>query len=248
MSGFSSSRSVLRMNPETELGSQMRSEQLTVHEFLSRLVTDERAKAEFDSAPQASLDHAGLGDMSAVDLKQSASLYFDHAPFDVVEEYGQALYGSVTKFVATTHHLALDDLHPAPETDFDMNGLHTPDFRAEGDFDGEQTALSGNAVGTDHEFHASATGGEAPDLGTGDFDDSSDHTFDTVGEATYPVDMIDNTLGGLGDVADETPALPTAPDAGELANALPEAHLPSLPIATTYDVPEVHSFIEYPQI
>ena len=63
----------------------------TLYEFLTRIVTSPDARSAFDADPRATLDQAGLGDMSATDVLQATSLVLDYAPVEVADEYGRSL-------------------------------------------------------------------------------------------------------------------------------------------------------------
>ncbi|TDD41693.1 IniB N-terminal domain-containing protein [Saccharopolyspora elongata] len=114
------------------------SDEPTLHEFLTRLVSDPAARSAFDSDPQATLDQAGLGGMTATDVLQATSLVLDYAPVEVVTEYDRSLQSSVEKFAASTQHVAINQLHPAhPNEQEDLSMLKNPapaeDFGKNGD-------------------------------------------------------------------------------------------------------------------
>ncbi|WP_190819418.1 IniB N-terminal domain-containing protein [Saccharopolyspora pogona] len=89
------------------------SDEPTLYEFLTRLVSDPAARSAFDADPQATLGQAGLGGMTATDVLQATSLVLDYAPVEVVAEYNRSLQSSVEKFAASTQHVAINQLHPA---------------------------------------------------------------------------------------------------------------------------------------
>ncbi|MCC5697810.1 IniB N-terminal domain-containing protein, partial [Klebsiella pneumoniae] len=88
-------------------------EQPTVHEFLTQLATDPAARSAFIADPQATLDQAGLGDLTATDVLQATSLVLDYAPVEVVTEYSRSLQSSIDQFATSTQHVAINHLHPA---------------------------------------------------------------------------------------------------------------------------------------
>ncbi|MER7011023.1 IniB N-terminal domain-containing protein [Saccharopolyspora sp. NPDC000359] len=92
-------------------------EEPTLYEFLTRLVSDPAARSAFDTDPQATLDQAGLGGMSATDVLHASSLVLDYAPVEVVTEYGRSLQSSVEKFAASSQAVAFNQLHPAHPLD-----------------------------------------------------------------------------------------------------------------------------------
>ncbi|MGI8309519.1 IniB N-terminal domain-containing protein [Saccharopolyspora hattusasensis] len=89
------------------------SDEPTLYEFLTRLVSDPAARSAFDADPQATLGQAGLGGMTATDVLQATSLVLDYAPVEVVAKYDRSLQSSVEKFAASTQHVAINQLHPA---------------------------------------------------------------------------------------------------------------------------------------
>ncbi|EQD88137.1 hypothetical protein N599_01435, partial [Saccharopolyspora erythraea D] len=122
-------------------GTQSGADQPTLHEFLTRLVSDPAARSAFDADPHATLDQAGLGGMTATDVLQAASLVLDYAPVEVVQEYDRSLQSSVEKFAASTQHVAINQLHPVhPLEQEELTMLHNsspqaPDFSQGGDVD-----------------------------------------------------------------------------------------------------------------
>jgi hypothetical protein len=113
----------------------------TLHEFLTRLVSDPAARSAFDADPQATLDQAGLGGMTATDVLQATSLVLDYAPVEVVAEYDRSLQSSLEKFAASTQHVAINQLHPAHPFEQEEQSMlqNTPaqpaDFTASNDVD-----------------------------------------------------------------------------------------------------------------
>lgn len=116
----------------------------TLHEFLTRLVSDPAARSAFDADPQATLDQVGLGEMSATDVLQATSLVLDYAPVEVVNAYDRSLSSSVEKFAASNQHVAISELHPAhPHEQEELSMLqNTPsdDFGPGGDVDAQLPA------------------------------------------------------------------------------------------------------------
>lgn len=116
-------------------------EEPTLYEFLTRLVSDPAARSAFDTDPQATLDQAGLGGMSATDVLHASSLVLDYAPVEVVTEYGRSLQSSVEKFAASSQAVAFNQLHPAHPLDQEEQSMlqNTPaqsdDFGKDSDVD-----------------------------------------------------------------------------------------------------------------
>jgi hypothetical protein len=135
-------------------------DQPTVHEFLSRLVASSEARSAFEADPRASLDQAGLGDMSATDVLQATSLVLDYAPVEVVEEYGRSLQSSVEKFAASTQHVAINELHPAHPNEQEVTELSmlktsqaAQDFGKSGDVEPQIAAPSNAKVDVNKEVN-----------------------------------------------------------------------------------------------
>lgn len=70
---------------------QSHSDPCTVHEFLTRVVTDPHTRAAFQADPAAAASAAGFGDLDAGQLGQACAFALDHAPADVVETYRSSL-------------------------------------------------------------------------------------------------------------------------------------------------------------
>ncbi|WP_304611171.1 MULTISPECIES: IniB N-terminal domain-containing protein [unclassified Saccharopolyspora] len=122
---------------------------LTVHEFLSRLVTDAADRASFQEDPRAHLDQAGLAELSNADVVHAASLALDHAPVELVDEYFRTLPPALVQLAADGPGVDAHDLMP-----FLVNGpddmeldMTTPDiFGPLGDVD---SMLRGEASSTE---------------------------------------------------------------------------------------------------
>ncbi|NIJ11949.1 hypothetical protein FHU38_002293 [Saccharomonospora amisosensis] len=60
----------------------------TLHEFATNLLSDPQALADFDADPQGVLNAAGLGDVTAADVREILPLVMDTAPAAVAETLG----------------------------------------------------------------------------------------------------------------------------------------------------------------
>ncbi|GAB3282007.1 IniB N-terminal domain-containing protein [Parasphingorhabdus pacifica] len=129
------------------------SDEPTLYEFLTRLSSNPDARAAFEADPRASLDQAGLGDMTATDVLHATSLVFDYAPVEVVENNGRVLQDSADKFATSSQYAAINHLHPAHPHEQEVTELSmlnntpesNPDFSDGGDAD-EQTPAPNNNV------------------------------------------------------------------------------------------------------
>lgn len=124
-------------------------EALTVHEFLSRLVSNPRDRSAFESDSRGSLEQAGLGEMTTTDVLHATSLVLDYAPAEVVDEYTRSVHASVERFAAGHQYIAVN--HPTPlnlnhQEGLELNMLNTDQIlSATGDID--ETLLSGGGNG-----------------------------------------------------------------------------------------------------
>ncbi|MEV0704219.1 IniB N-terminal domain-containing protein [Saccharopolyspora sp. NPDC050389] len=180
------------------------SDEPTLYEFLTRLVSDPAARSAFDSDPQATLDQAGLGGMTATDVLQATSLVLDYAPVEVVTEYDRSLQSSVEKFAASTQHVAINQLHPAhPNEQEDLSMLKNPapaDFGKDSDVDATLPAPSVPAV-------PATPAGDNVDIDVR-HNDTDSHNFISIHDIASGNDIangnivgsvVGNTVGQVGD-------------------------------------------------
>lgn len=181
-------------------------DQPTLHEFFTRLVGNPESRSAFEADPRASLDGAGLGDMTATDVLQGASLVLDYAPVEVVQEYGRSLQSSVEMFAASTQHAAINQLHPAQEHELqeatepsmlnNSSSNGNADYSSEGDTDAqmEQSQHQGNEVNINHEHETSVEHTDSHNV-VSVHDIASDNTLGVVGNS---VGVVGNAIGGEG--------------------------------------------------
>ncbi|MBQ6643544.1 MAG: IniB N-terminal domain-containing protein, partial [Saccharopolyspora sp.] len=170
----------------------------TLYEFLTRIVTSPDARSAFDADPRATLDQAGLGDMSATDVLQATSLVLDYAPVEVADEYGRSLQSSVEKFAANTQHVAITELHPAhpPEQEVtELSMLHSENPPAPAPNEDPESETNVNVEQTDSHnlinVHDVLSGNDvANGNAVGD-------VTDAVGNVTNTVDNTVSTVGGV---------------------------------------------------
>ena len=196
----------------------------TLYEFLTRIVTSPDAREAFAADPQAMLNQAGLGDMSATDVLQATSLVLDYAPVEVAETYGRTLQTSAETFAANSQHVAIKELHPAlpheqEVTELSMLPSHntpapSPNEDPSTNINVEQNdshnlinvhdVLSGNDIANGAgDTVGDVTGGVGNTVGN--VTNSVDNTVNTVGDVTGNVGNVTGDLGGVtntvGDVA-----------------------------------------------
>lgn len=111
---------------------------VTVHEFLSRLVTSAAARSAFETDPRGALEGAGLAQLSDTEVLQAASLVLDYAPVDAVEAYVRSLQPGLGALAGTNTHAAMNYLMPLSISGPDLmeSDLATPEiFSQLGDVD-----------------------------------------------------------------------------------------------------------------
>ncbi len=109
--------------------SHVEPDQLTLHQFLSKLVASGDARSAFEADPRTSLDEAGLGDMSVADVLHASSLVLDYAPAEVVREYHRSLQSSFEKLAADSGGAAaISELLPPFPQNTEMTELTMLDF------------------------------------------------------------------------------------------------------------------------
>ncbi|WP_145737351.1 IniB N-terminal domain-containing protein [Saccharopolyspora dendranthemae] len=200
---------------------------LTMHEFLSRLVSDPGARSAFEADPLGSLKQADLGEMSSTDVVQAASLMLDHAPVEIVEKLVRATQPGLAR-LGGNQHVALT--YPLPsfvdgDNEMEHESMPTPDiFSSLGDVDrmmpssetsntdesttttetSEDTNGSNNPIGAGNEFQLDGLIG---DINAGDVSgitNSGDiNAGNVVGNGvTDVVGGVTDTVGGVegGDV------------------------------------------------
>lgn len=223
----------------------------TVHEFLSRLVTDVAARSAFEADPRGSLEQAGLGGMSNADVVQAVSLVFDHAPVEVVDGFVRNLKPVMEHF-GSSQHVALN--YPMPffadgDNEMEHKSMPTPEiFSSSGDVDemmrpteenttnnmetSEDTTGSNNPLGSGNEFQFDGLVGDISVDDISGVNNSGDVNAGNVA-GNGVTDVVGGVEGGdvmgeLGDVAgagDVTGGLQdlggVMPEVGGATNALP---------------------------
>jgi len=173
-------------------------EQPTVHEFLTQLATDPAARSAFIADPQATLDQAGLGDLTATDVLQATSLVLDYAPVEVVTEYSRSLQSSIDQFATSTQHVAINHLHPAhslEQEELSMlknNPEQNADFGKGGDVDEQLPEVTNNTTEISIEKNDSGNLISAHDLISGN---------EVNVDLANTVNAVGGVVGGVGETA-----------------------------------------------
>ncbi len=92
---------------------------VTVHEFLSRLVTSAPARSAFEADPRGALERAELGELSDIDVLHAASLMLDYAPVGTVEDYVRTLQPGLSGLSGTSTYAATNYFAPVVATGAD---------------------------------------------------------------------------------------------------------------------------------
>lgn len=215
----------------------------TLYEFLTRLATSPDARQAFDADPRASLDQAGLGEMTAADVLHATSLVLDYAPVEVAENYGRTLQDSADKFATSSQYAAINHLHPAHSHEqevTELNMLNNPPANGHHDFSGHgdtnieveqndsHNLVSVHDVVSDNNVANIAAVGNTVG-GAGDTVNSTvenvtgtvDNTVDTAGDLTANVGDVTGVVGG---VAGGLPVV------GDVAGSIAGADASALPV------------------
>jgi hypothetical protein len=132
----------------------------TLQDFVLNLIYDPAARQAFELDPESTLQHAGLGDVTAVDVQQVIPMVVDYAPAAGVSDIGglDDIYtgvanldvaGAVAQLQAITSHAVLA---PTQGINTDITsvvaGVHTTAVGVTGgDILSGNTLLSGNDLG-----------------------------------------------------------------------------------------------------
>lgn len=187
--------------------------QPTVLDFLSRIVGDPEARSAFEANPQAALNNAGLGELSATQVQQAASLVLDYAPVEVVHEYGRTVQSSIDMFATSTQHVAINHLdstqEPAtPDADSrnqeraedtsqqakeaNMLSNDKPNYSSEGDVDKDMDNSQQQSQGSENNVENNV-----------DFSYEENHQDSHNVVSVHDV-VSDNTVGVAGDTVNST--------------------------------------------
>lgn len=180
---------------------------LTIHEFLSQLVTRTEVRAAFQVDPQASLHRAGLEVLTAGDVLDAIGYVIDFAPAELVERYVRLVHANTSWFASAQQHLVAAEATPpgAIKNERDMERMMSdiaPIFTAAGDVEhllqGEQLqgAAAESPVGSGNEINVDGLVGDIQPTGVAGDLNLSNGVSDVVGGELGDVN-------GLGDIADE---------------------------------------------
>ncbi|MFG1603838.1 IniB N-terminal domain-containing protein [Actinoplanes sp. NPDC049265] len=184
----------------------------TLHDFVLNLLYDTAARQAFELDPEATLQHAGLGDVTAVDVQQVIPMVVDYAPVAGVTDIAGVddittgvanldVAGAVAQLQAITSHAALA---PAQGVVQDLNltvsGVHTTVVGVAGEDLLSGSVLSGGALNLDG--IGSVTTGTVADLSV-DHDPALDLDSGVAVQGT-----VNTVVPGAGDLLPETDLRP----------------------------------------
>jgi hypothetical protein len=189
----------------------------TLQDFVLNLIHDPAARQAFESDPETTLQHAGLGDLTAVDVQQVIPMVVDYAPVAGVNDIGgiDDIYtgvanldvaGAVAQLQAVTSHAVLA---PTQGISTDATSVvagvqNTAVGITGGDLLSGNTLLSGNNVGLEGLGDVSTI---AP-VGVGDLGVANDPALNldnaVVAPVTSGVDGIDDIVTGGNHILPQT--------------------------------------------
>lgn len=96
----------------------------TLHDFVLNLLCDSTARSAFELDPEGVLQDAGLGDITAADVREVIPLVVDYAPVEGISNLPVAdnlptdvpdvdIAGAVRQLQSVTQQLPIGDLHPS---------------------------------------------------------------------------------------------------------------------------------------
>lgn len=180
-----------------------------MYDFLSRLVTDSRARAAFDADPCGCLEEAGFERLITPELAHAASLMLDFTPVEVADSRLQELGPRVSTILGgSTEHAALPLLVPSPRSgQHDMElSMPTPEiFSSLGDVDEmlrPAEASNTESSSTEDSHSHDVSGSMNPALSGNEF--KLDHLVGDLNTAGVAGDL--NGISQSGDVNAANPA------------------------------------------
>lgn len=229
---------------------------LTVHEFLTRLTADSSARSAFQTDPRGSLEQAGLGEMSNVDVLQAVSVVQQYAPAEGVDSLTLAVQPGVDKLTGGNQHFLMSTPLPllvsGEEDDHMELDMTSPEiFSAAGDVDkllasGEsQQTNNVEASDSNNEMNTVASGNQVgPDSLVGDVevtgvegDVSGVNNSGDVNAGNVMGNGVTDVVGGATDTVAGVAGHTVHGAAGELGGVVPE---PSDVTSTVGSVEPVH--------
>jgi hypothetical protein len=186
----------------------------TLQDFVLNLIYDPAARSAFELDPETTLQHAGLGDVTAADVQQVIPMVVDYAPAAGVTDIGgiDDIYtgvanldvaGAVAQLQAITSHAVL-----APTTGVNTDvtsviaGVHTTAVGVTGGDILSGSVLSGNTLLSGNNLGLEGLGGVstvAP-VGVSDLGVANDPGLHldngVVAPVTTGVDGVDDVAGG----------------------------------------------------
>jgi len=206
----------------------------TLQDFVLNLIYDPAARSAFELDPEATLQHAGLGDITAADVQQVIPLVVDSAPVyglggatgvdDITTGVANLdVAGAVSQLQAITSQIAVVPSQALGDVNYTLGNtvasVNAAVIGVTGDTDVNGSVLSGNSFGISGIDSINTV---AP-IGIGGLEAGSDPALDLDSNVVAPVDhTLDNTVGHVAPVTGVGPVGVLDGGLGTVAN-LPSA-------------------------
>ncbi|RJQ89702.1 hypothetical protein D5S19_04070 [Amycolatopsis panacis] len=196
----------------------------TLHDFTLTLLHDPAALAAFGQDPQSALAAAGLGDISAADVREVLPLVLDSVPAGGPAALGQVPAGDLTGAVADRPQGAIDQLH-ALTASLGLPAAGEPSLPSAGDLPSVPGAgeMQNSEIQNGEMQNAAASAAALAQQPGSVFGLGGDlsHGLDAapVARAAGAVGQVQHAAGEVGAAAPATPAAPGAVDAAHLTDA-----------------------------
>ncbi|PFG47005.1 hypothetical protein ATK36_2015 [Amycolatopsis sulphurea] len=201
----------------------------TLHDFTLTLLRDPAALAAFGQDPQSALAAAGLGDISAADVREVLSLVLDYVPAGSPAALGQVpAAGDLTGAAVDGPQGAIDQLH-ALTASLGLPAVGEPSLPSAGDLPSVPGAgeLQNSEIQNGELQNAAASAAALAQQPGSVFGLGGDlsHGLDAapVARAAGAVGQVQHAVGEVGAAAPATPASPGAVDAAQAAGHLTDA-------------------------
>nr|WP_296073513.1 IniB N-terminal domain-containing protein [uncultured Actinoplanes sp.] len=192
----------------------------TLQDFVLNLIYDPAARSAFELDPEATLQHAGLGDITAADVQQVIPLVVDSAPVyglggttgvdDITTGVANLdVAGAVSQLQAITSQIAVVPSQALGDVNYTLGNtvasVNAAVIGVTGDTGVHGSVLSGNSLGISGVDTVGTVGTVAP-VGVGGLDAGSDPALDLDSNVVAPVDTtVGDTLGHLAPVTGAGP-------------------------------------------
>jgi hypothetical protein len=211
---------------------------LTLQDFVLNLIYDPAARSAFELDPETTLQHAGLGDVTAADVQQVIPLVVDYTPVagatgltevdDLTTGVANLdIAGAVAHLQTITAHVALAPGHGAG-ADVNVASVHTAAIGIAGEeLVSGASLLSGSAV----YVHGGADGPSTGQAGVSDLSAVNDPALN-LDAGVAVVNTVDTVVPGAGHLVPDSDIQPvsTLDSAGNLPSSIDQIHAPGLDV------------------